>query len=419
MTDREFYERYAAVVMAVGLNIQEGQELYIRAPVQAAEAVPPFVTAAYDRGAKYVHVEYRDQAINRTRLEHARQGTLEYVPPGAIAERLRVAREGGASLAMLGDDPTALSGIDSSRKGAWTRALAQASSEYRELAMRDAFPWCVISMPNEVWARAVYPDLEAEEASARLIDAVARVCRLDSEDPVASWVEHSRRLKRIAGWLDEQAFDRFHYLAPGTDLVVGLPDQHRWIATESESENGIRFIANIPTDEIFSAPDYRRVNGTVRSTRPLVLNGTDVGVADFVVEDGKIRGARSERDQAVLEEELNLDEGARYFGELALVSEDAPIAKLNTVFYDGLYDENAGCHLAFGNAYAHCLRGGAEMSSDALAAAGLNRSQQHHDFTVGSADLSIIAYRADGSSVEIMRGGRWTEAVPVEPPEPT
>ena len=408
MDTAEFFERYAAVVAAVGLSVQPDQEVYVRAPIEAADFVPHFVRAAYRRGAKYVHTDYRHQAATRARLEETPERSLSYVPPGAIAERLRIARDGGASLAVLGDDPTGLAGIDADRKAAATKALAEASHEIRELAMKDFFPWCVVSIPNSTWARSVYPELREEQALERLFDAVAHACRLDTPDPVVAWRDHSDRLMRIAEWLTREAFDRFHYAAPGTDLTVGMPANQRWIGTEGYSSNGITFIANLPTDEVFSAPDRRRVEGTVRSTRPLVLDGTDVGVAEFVVREGRIVETRCEREQEVLDLELDLDEHARSFGEIALVPEDAPIAELGTTFFDGLYDENAGCHLAFGNAYANCIAGGETMDADQRRDAGLNVSDQHSDFTVGSDRLTLTAVRKDGSEMVLMREGTWT-----------
>ncbi|MFP4114534.1 MAG: aminopeptidase [Spirochaetota bacterium] len=408
MTKPEFFERYASVVAAVGLNIQRDQEVYVRAPLEASEFVPHFVTACYRRKATYVHVEYRDQASIRARLEHAPQETLSYVPSGGLTERLRVAKAGGASLSVLGEDPKGLEGIPPSRRGPWITSLAEATSEIRELAMKDFFPWCVISIPNPAWARAVYPDLPEDEALDRLFSAVGHACRLDTPDPVAAWREHSDRLTKLASWLTEQAFDRFRFQAPGTDLTVGMPDRQRWIGTEGVSEQGITFIANLPTDEVFCAPDRRRVEGTFRSSRPLVLEGTDVGIVDFTVADGRIVEARAEREQETLDQELDLDQYARYLGEIAFVAEDSPIAELRTVFYDGLYDENAGCHLAFGNAYSNCVEGGATMSEAERREAGLNVSRQHTDVTVGSAELTITAVRADGGEFPLLRNGRWT-----------
>jgi aminopeptidase len=411
MTLDEFLTRYADVVTAVGLNVQRGQEVYVRAPLEASAFVPHVVRSAYRRGARFVHVEYRQQAVTRARLEDAPAESLDYVPRGTLAERLRVVRDGGASLAILGEDPMGLEGVDPGRQATATRALAAASTELRELAMKDHHPWCVISIPNDIWAARVYPGVDPPEALARLTDAAAHACRLDTPDPVAAWTEHSGRLMRLAAWLTGQAFGRFDYRAPGTELSVGMPERHHWIGTEGRSADGITFIANLPTDEVFCAPDWRRVDGTLRSTRPLIAGGTNLGRVDFTVRQGRIVEARAERGQEILDHELDLDERARYFGEVALVSEDAPIAELGTTFYDGLYDENAGCHFAFGNAYANCVEGGATLDDEGRLAAGLNTSRQHFDFTVGSDQLSITGVRADGSAISIMERGRWTDVV--------
>ena len=408
MTRTEFYTRFADVVANIGLNIQREQEVFVSAPIEAAAFVPYFARAAYRRGAKYVHVEYRHQAVKRARLENAPIESLSYVSPGRFAERLRVGKAGGAYLGILGEDPTGLAGIDPSRREPWAKAISEAREEIRTLMMENHFPWCVVSIPNSAWAGVVFPDSDAESALDRLFDAVARVCRLDTEDPIATWRAHSDTLSRIAAWLTEQAFDRFHYRAPGTDLTIGMPAGQRWIGTGTLSAAGIQFIANLPTDEVFSAPDWRRVDGRVRSTRPIVVSGVNLGIVEFVVRDGRIAEARCEGDEAVLLQELDLDDRARYFGEIALVSQDAPIARIGTTFFDMLYDENAGCHLAFGSAYPGCVEGGEEMDASRRKEAGLNVSGQHLDFTVGSDELTITATRDDGGTFPIMHGGRWS-----------
>ncbi len=408
MTREDFYRRYAEIVIKVGLNIQPNQELYIRAPVEAADFTPYVTAAAYRAGARYVHVDFRHQGVTKARILHAPESSLSYIPPGMVAERLRVGREGGASLAILGDDPMGMKDVPVPRRGQVMRAMAKATEEIKELQMKDYFPWCVISVPTEIWASRVFPDLQRDTALERLIDAVAVACRLDEENPVAAWQAHSTRLMKIAGWLTSAAFDRFIYSAPGTELTVGMPDDQNWIGTEGSSAGGTTFIANLPTDEVFSAPHRLRVDGIVRSTRPLILGGIDVGIVDLRIEKGRIIEARSEQSNDVLQQELDLDENARFLGEIALVSENAPIARLGTTFYDGLYDENAGCHLAFGAAYSNCISGGANMTPDARKEAGLNQSSQHADFTVGSTELSITAVREDGTEFPLMRNGRWT-----------
>ncbi|MCG8480993.1 MAG: aminopeptidase [Spirochaetales bacterium] len=409
MTRTEFYTRYADVVAHIGLNIQREQEVFVAAPIEAAEFLPYFARAAYRRGAQHVHVEYRQQAVTRTRLEEAYAESLSYVPPGRFAERLRVAQSGGAYLGILGEDPMGMAGIEANRREPWARAVAEAREEIRTLTMANRFPWCIVSMPNPAWARAVFPERSEASALDALFDAVARVCRLDTDDPLSAWRAHSDELSSIATWLTDQAFDRFHYRSPGTDLTIGMPAHQRWIGTGSRSAEGVEFIANLPTDEVFCAPDRRRVEGRVRSTRPIVVSGVNLGTAEFIVRDGRIVEAHCEGDEAVLLQELDLDDRARYFGEIALVTQDAPIARLGTTFFDTLYDENAGCHLAFGAAYPGCVEGGTAMDDEAKGEAGLNVSGQHLDFTVGSDELMITATRVDGTTFPLMVGGRWSD----------
>lgn len=406
-----FFSRYAEVIVSVGLNIQPGQELVIRAPVEAAELVPHLVRSAMSRGALGVVEHYRNQASTRAFLETAGEAALDWVAPGQIDERLRIAKRGGAALAILGDDPRGLEGVDDERSARSTRALGAATKPLRQLQMGDAFPWCVVSAPTPVWAQRVYPDLPSEEAQARLIDAVAVACRLNESDPVAAWNAHRARLMTTAAWLTGQAFDHLEYRAPGTELTVGLPRRHRWVGTDGHTPSGTPFVANLPTDEVFTAPDRTRAEGRFRTTRPMVYRGTVVRQVDFEVRDGRIVAAVASDHQSLVDSALDLDEHARRLGELALVVESAPVAQLQTTFFDGLYDENAGCHIAFGMAYSTCHQDGDSLDSDALVAAGLNQSMQHHDVTIGSDRLSVTAVADSGRRVPLIVDGEWSNAV--------
>lgn len=411
MNQSDFDRAYAHLVVAAGVQLREGQELYVRIPVEAASFAGPLAEAAYRAGARFVHVEFRDQASARARLEHAREETLTFVPEALIGERTRVIREGGASIAILGDDPAALDGVAADRLGTVMKAIGAASDEFRSILMAHLSPWLVISYPTAAWARRVYPELPVADAVDRLRGDVAAVCRLNEADPVAAWLEHDRRMTHLADWLTARAFDRFEYRAPGTELTVGMPAGQRWEGGGSATPSGHRFMANMPTDEVFAAPHRDRVEGTIRSTRPLVHSGRNMGICSFVVRDGRIVEATSERDQSGLEEQLNIDDDARRFGEIALVSEDAPVAKAGRVFYDGLYDENAGCHLAFGRAYPTSLVDGRDLDDNALRERGLTVSRQHFDFIIGSSELDVVAIGDDGTRTPILEQGLWSSAV--------
>ena len=266
-------------------------------------------------------------------------------------------------------------------------------------------------MPTTAWSRRVYPDLPDAEGLSKLCDAVSHACRLDTESPVLEWKRDTARLAGIAAWLGERSFDRFELRGPGTELVLDMPPSQRWIGDVARTPGGTEFIPNMPTQEVFSAPDWRTAEGRVRSTRPMILGGANVGLAEFELDGGRIVHSRCEGEQKILDQELDLDDRSRYLGEIALVSEDSRIAELKTTFYDGLYDENAGCHLAFGNSYAGCVDGGGGMTDDEKLEAGLNVSKQHVDFTVGSDELTVTAVDAEGGSVDIIEAGRWTSQV--------
>ena len=406
---QSFVESYARVIVSIGLDLRKGQELLLVTPVEAAELAAAVAREAYAAGAKYVTVRYFDTAVDRARLELSDPSDLEYLPPEYGADRLRIAKEGDAVAVFLGDDPEALAGVDSERIAAARRPRSARMRPAMELLMKDHHNWCVISAPTQIWASRVFPDLAPEAALEKLIGSVSRACRLDQPDPVVAWKSHANRLGKIANYLTSRQFDRFQYNGPGTDLSVGMPANHVWVGTEGHSSKGNTFIANLPTDETFCAPDWRRVEGTLRGTRPSIMSGTNVGHVSLTVKDGKIVDFTAEQNEDVVRAELDLDEQARSFGEIALVAESSPVAQMKTVFYDGLYDENAGCHLAFGNAYSTNVKGGETMSGDELLEAGLNQSLQHFDFTVGSPELDITAFARDGSQFPVIVKGEWSE----------
>ena len=410
MTEEEYFTRYAEVVVAVGLNIQSGQELLIQAPVAGSEFVPYVAREAYRAGARHVTPIYTDGRVVRAKLEAAADAYVDYEPAALHNEAARIGKEGGAILILHGEDPNVMEGAPIDRRSRFLKAVGERAHAGRAERMRDAHPWAVVAVPTAAWAARVFPQLPADDALERLRTATAAACRLDHDDPVKAWNDHCAALEGLAAWLDTRQFERLEYSGPGIDLRVGLVQNHKWIGPATISGNGIRFVANMPTDEVFTAPHRLRVEGTLRSSRPIVYQGAYVGTVEMTVEAGRIIGARAEKNQSVLEDALDRDQNARFFGEVALVSEEAPVAKQALTFYDGLYDENAGCHLAFGAAYPTCLQGGEALSTEDRVAAGLNDSRQHLDFTIGSDELDVTAHDADGKSVPILVAGRWSEA---------
>ncbi len=410
MTNEQYYAKLSQVVVGIGLNIQEGQELLVQSPVASAEFVPYVAHEAYRAGARHVTALYADGRVVREKIESAPDAHVDYEPAALHDEAERIGRDGGAVLILHGEDPAVLEGVPIKRRSRYLKAVGRRAHAGRDRRMRDAHPWVVVAVPTPAWAARVFPELPSEEALERLRTATAVACRLDQPDPVAAWNDHCAALEGLSAWLDKQQFDHLEYTGPGIDLRIGLPANHRWIGPATRSENGITFVANMPTDEVFTAPDRATVEGKLRSSRPIVYQGSFVGVVEMTVESGRIIKATAEKNQSVLEDALDRDKNARYFGEVALVSEDAPVARQGLTFFDGLYDENAGCHLAFGAAYPTCLQGGDSMSSEERLVAGLNDSLQHLDFTIGSGELDVTAYDRDGKAVPILVSGRWSEA---------
>lgn len=408
--DSSFVEAYARLAIRTGLNVQEGQEVVIRTYLEVADLAAECAAEAYRAGAKYVHVTYVDDSVTRARIENAK-GDLDYMRTFTVDGLTQMVRDGAAVLSIRGGDPQALAGLDPDRMQTVSRAAAQAGKEFRKLIQSNHSNWSIVSLPNPAWAARVFPDLPAEQALEQLVALVSRAVRLDQPDPVAAWKKHAGELQAIAKLLTQTAFDSFHYTGPGTDLRIGMPENQNWIAAGETARNGVQSLPNVPTEEVFSAPDWRRVDGTVRASRDFVISGTNVGVVDMRVEGGRIVEATATRDSAMLQTWLDLDDRSRYFGEIALVSQDSPLAQMGVVFQDPLYDENCGCHLAFGSAYPDSIKGGNGMSEEQLIAAGLNVSKQHMDMTIGSAELQITGIASDGSEIPVQVNGVWSDWV--------
>ncbi len=406
--EQSFVEAYARLAVRTGTNVQEGQELYITSDIAAAGFAAECAAEAYRAGARFVFVRYRDDALTRARVENAR-GDLDYLRTFEIDGIIDMVRDGAAVLSIRGGDPHGLAGLDPQRMAMINRTVAQAGSPLRRMIQGNHSNWSINSLPTPEWASRVFPQESPERALLRLTELVRQACRLDTPDPAAAWDAHAIRLQAIASALTEEAFDSFHYQGPGTDLRVGMPANQNWIAAGESAQNGVRCLPNVPTEEVFSAPDWRRASGTLQSSRDFAISGTNVGIVTMRLEDGKIVEASATRDSDTLQTWLDLDDRARYFGEIAMVSQDSPLAQMGVVFHDPLYDENCGCHFAFGSAYPASIRGGNDMSEEQLIEAGLNVSKQHMDLTVGSAELSITGSRKGGEEVPIQKNGVWSD----------
>ncbi|MFZ2670282.1 MAG: aminopeptidase [Enterococcus aquimarinus] len=403
----ENLEKYAELIVAIGVNVQKSHTVILQIDVQQIELARFITKKAYELGAAEVIVKWNDSFIQKEFLLHAEQERLENIPQYRIDESDDWIEKGASRISVVSSDPGALAGVDSTRIAAYQKAAGKALANLRKATQANKVSWTVVAAAGQEWANKVFPDLAPEAALDALWEQIFKTTRIYTEDPVAAWKEHTDTLQGKAEELNKEQFVALHYTAPGTDLMVGLPKNHVWEGVGSLNARGEKFNANMPTEEVFSAPDANRVDGYVSSTKPLSYAGSIISGMKFTFKDGKVVDFSAEEGQEVLATLLDTDEGARRLGEVALVPDPSPISQSGITFFNTLFDENASNHLAFGSAYAFNLQGGTEMTEEELVAAGLNRSHTHVDFMIGSAEMDIDGIRADGTKVPVFRNGDW------------
>lgn len=400
-------QKYAELAVKVGVNVQPGQNLIVVATVDAADLVRLIVKQAYEAGARFVKVNWNDDTVTRLRYEHAADESFLDDPKWYAGEMLEYVENGAAVLHVISSDPDLLTGIDPQRITNHQKTYGKAMSKYRELQMADKFSWSIVAVPSNAWAAKVFPNLPETEQIDALWEAIFRTVRIDQPDPIQAWREHIANLNAKSEYLNNKKYKKLHYIAPGTDLTIELPEGHIWVAAESINAQGKTFLANLPTEEVFTAPLKTGVNGTVSSTKPLSYNGNIIDKFKLTFENGRIVDFSAEVGEATLKQLVELDEGSHYLGEVALVPHGSPISQSGILFYNTLFDENASNHLAIGNAYAFNLEGGKSMTREQLNQHGLNASFAHEDFMVGSAEMDIFGITADGKEEQIFAKGNW------------
>ena len=400
-------QKYAELVIKVGVNIQPGQQLLLRVPIEAAPLARKLTAEAYKAGAKYVNVFYGDDEITLIRYQYAPRDSFDYFPDWYAEASIGFAKNGDAILSVYASDPDLLKDQDPELISASRKAAARKMRPFSELLGKDYAPWTVISASVPGWANKVFAHLPEAERVPALWDAIFKICRVDTPDPVEAWRKHTENLARRSAYMNEKQYVALKYTAPGTDLTLGLPENHVWMGGYGKTPKGNVFTANIPTEEIFTLPHKTRINGTVRATLPLSLHGNLVEDFWFRFEDGKVVEVHAAKGEEVLKKLLETDEGAVSLGEVALVPQSSPIARTGILFYNTLYDENASCHLALGRAYRTSLKGGEEMSEEDFGAAGGNDSLIHVDFMIGADEMDIDGILPDGSAEPVFRGGEW------------
>ncbi|WP_334071178.1 aminopeptidase [Paenibacillus sp. A14] len=400
-------QKYAELAVKIGANVQPGQNLIVNATVDSAELVRLIVKQAYEAGARFVKVNWSDDTVTRLRYEKAANESFLDEPKWYAGEMLEYVENGAAVLHVISSDPDLLNGVDPQRITNHHKTYGKAMSKYRELQMSDKFSWSIVAVPSRAWAAKVFPELPANEQIPALWEAIFKTVRLDQPDPIAAWREHIDGLTQKSDYLNAKRYKKLHYIAPGTDLTIELPKGHLWVAAESINAQGKTFLANLPTEEVFTAPLKTGVNGTVSSTKPLSYNGNIIDRFKLTFENGRIVDFSAEVGEANLKQLIELDEGSHYLGEVALVPHGSPISQSGILFYNTLFDENASNHLAIGNAYAFNLDGGKSMTREELAQSGLNASFAHEDFMVGSAEMDIYGVTEDGKEEPIFAKGNW------------
>jgi len=388
----ERLERYAELVVRVGANVQPGQEVFVQTAVEDHDMARALVRQSYGAGAAYVHALYRDGHARRAMIELGPDSALTYAPEWE--KRLRAQMAGNAVIATSTDpEPDLLADLDGGRVG---RAVRQELVELQmKLLAESAMNWVGIGAPNEGWATQVFGEPDVE----RLWDKVAFCMRLDESDPTAAWNEHLERLAERADRLNELNADALRYRGPGTDLTVGLLPNVRWDSGAAETATGIRYVANMPTEEVFTSPDARRTEGTIRSTRPLPLGGQIVRGLELRFEEGRAVQVEAETGADVVRSHLATIVNADRLGEVALVTKESRVGQTGLVFYNPLFDENATCHIAYGSGLPFLVEG--EVPE------GLNLANQHVDFMVGGPELEVDAVLADGTAVPLIRNEEW------------
>lgn len=408
MTDFEQkLQKYAELAVKIGVQIQKGQNLIINATLDSAELVRLIVKEAYNEGARFVKVNWSDDTVTRLRYDMAADESFLDEPKWYAGEMLEYVENNAAVLHVISADPDLLNGVKAERLTNHQKTYSKAMSQYRQLQMANYFTWSIVAVPSKAWAAKVFPHLPAEQQVDALWEAIFRTVRVDQPDPVAAWKEHIANLSHKADYLNNKKFKSLHYIAPGTDLTIELPVDHLWVAAESDNGKGVSFLANMPTEEVFTAPLKTGVNGTVSSTKPLSYSGNIIDRFSLTFENGKIVDFKAEKGEETLKQLVEMDEGARFLGEVALVPHDSPISQSGLLFYNTLFDENASNHLAIGAGYAFTLEGGTSMSQEQLQDAGINDSLVHVDFMIGSAEMDIYGISADGKQEQIFSKGSW------------
>ncbi len=407
-------EKYAEVILKIGLNLQPGQRLLIGAPnpyqygapIELAPLIRVIAKKAYQIGARFVEVMWDDEQLKLIRFQHAPRDSFEEYATWRIHCQYEFAKNGDAIVRILAFNPDLLSGHDHNLIATTIKTHLKHRKPYSDLISKNALNWVGITAPVDGWTEKVFPEIPPENRKDKFWDILFEICRVKNEDPIAVWEAHIKQLAARSNYLNKKRYVALKFVGPGTDLTIGLPKGHIWGSARFKSQNGIDYVANIPTEEVFTLPHKDKTEGVVTATKPLPIDGI---IEDFSLtfSKGRVVNASAKKGEEMLHKILETDEGTRRLGEVALVPHSSPISQSGLLFYNILLDENASCHIALGRGLKFCLKNGEKMSDEEFSAAGGNISIDHVDFMIGSDEIDVDGILENGSVEPIMHKGEW------------
>lgn len=398
---------YANLIVKVGLNLQPGQNLIINAPISTHDFVKNIAQKAYDNGVKEIYYRWNSEELDFLRYKNANEEVFNNYPQWLADGYTEIAKDNTAVLSIYASNPELFSSIDTNRIKNDTKAKALAMKQYKDFVINGGCNWCVISIPTKGWANSIFKNDDTNDNIKKLWELIFKINRVNDTDPIKSWESHFNNLEKYKNYLNEKKFKKLYYKSTKTNVSVELPKEHIWFAAQEKTKSGIVFSANIPTEEVFTLPHKYGVNGTISSTFPLQYAGNTID--DFILEfkDGKIVDFSAKKGYEILKDLINMDEGSKYLGEVAIVPVNSPIYQSKTIFCNTLYDENASCHFAIGSAYPNTIKNGETFSNDEKEKYGVNDSITHVDFMIGDESLSITGESENGEEITFFKNGMW------------
>jgi aminopeptidase len=409
MEHSELLRRYAQLIVRGGVNVQEGQIVSVTYEPPHRDLALLIAEEAYKQNASFVDLTMLEPRATCARINYSRESDLAYVPPYLIEKYKVLLEQRGASIRIVGPEhPGILSDLNQAALNLSRAAQYQAIKFfYDEGTSQSKLPWSVVAAPTPQWARRIYPDVSEDEAVGKLWDAIFHCSRVTVDDPLAAWEQHNKTLATRAKKLDALEIEELHFTGPDTDLRVSLTPAARFRGGDEKTDYGLTFMPNIPSEEVFTTPDARKTSGTVKATRPFLVNGTLIKNLRLTFTEGSITDFSATEGEEAFREYIARDDGAKRLGEVALVGIDSPIFQTGTIFEEILYDENAACHIAIGSAYKFCLEDGPTMPKEKLEELGCNQSSLHTDIMISSEEVSVTARTFDGQTHELIKLGKW------------